>query len=108
VIAAGATADEDGDGKTGLEEFLSNTNPKSSGSVLKVNSITLPTQNTVRVSLNTSFQRNYTLEKSTDLGLGDPWVAVAGPTIGTDGDLTLVDSRAEDSRGFYRVMVTIP
>lgn len=108
VIAAGATADEDGDGKTGLEEFLSNTNPKSSSSVLKVNSIILPGENTVRVSLNTSFQRNYTLEKSTDLGLGDPWVAVAGPTIGIDGDLTLVDSRAGDSRGFYRVMVTIP
>ena len=44
-----------------------------------------------------------------DLGLPDPWVAIAGPTIGTDGDLLLLlDTNAQNSQKFYRVSVSLP
>ena len=108
ITSGVASADDDGDGKTNYEEYLSNTDPKSATSVFKVNSITQPAANKVRVSLNSSPQRNYTLQKSTDLGLSAPWTAVAGPTVGTDASLTLEDPNANGDRAYYRVLVTIP
>lgn len=109
VISGVAGADDDGDGKTNLEEYAANTDPKSATSVLKVDSITLPAAGKVQVRLDyTSPQRNYTLQKSINLGMSDPWTGIAGPMIGMDASLTFEDSTASDVRAFYRVLVTIP
>lgn len=108
VTAALPGADNDGDGKTNHEEYIANTNPQGAISALKINAITSPAAGLVQVSLNTSPQRFYTLQKSTNLGGTDPWAAVDGPTIGTDGNLILQDSGAVDPKAFYRVLVAIP
>lgn len=108
VILAVAIADDDGDGRTNYDEYLSNTDPRNATSVLKVHGIAQPAAERVEVSLITSPQRNYTLFKSSDLGAEDSWKPVAGPTIGTDGNLTLVDTNATGRQAFYRVAVTVP
>lgn len=108
VTSALASADDDGDGKSNSEEYLSNTDPKNSASSLKVNTISQPAADRVEVSLITSPQRNYTLFKTNDLGSPASWKPVAGPTIGTDGNLTLVDTNATEQQAFYRVAVSAP
>ena len=108
VTAGIASSDDDGDGRTNLDEYISNTNPRDATSVLKVGSIQKLGGNLVRVTLPTSAQRSYTLWKSGDLGLTDPWAAVAGPALGADGDLVLQDPGAAGPQGFYRVTVSLP
>jgi len=109
VTSAVASDDDDGDGKTNLEEYTANTDPKNATSVLKVDSFTLPAAKVVHVRLDhTSPQRNYTLQKSADLGIIDPWAGIAGPTIGTGASLTFEDPDAGDARAFYRVLVSFP
>jgi len=108
VTAGAAHVDEDGDGRANLDEYISNTNPRDANSVLKVGSIQKLGGDLVRVTLLTSAQRRYTLWKSGDLGLADPWAAVAGPALGADGDLVLQDPGAAGPQGFYRVTVSLP
>jgi hypothetical protein len=100
--------DDDDDGLTNLEEYVANTDPRSAASVLKARSIEALGGNVMQVTFQTSPQRNYTLLKSLDLGLTDPWAAIAGPTIGTDGDLMLLDTNAQSAQKFYRVSVSLP
>lgn len=100
--------DDDGDGSTNLEEYIANTDPHNAVSVLKTGDIEVLGGNLVQVTLLTSPQRNYTLLKSLDLGLTDPWSAIAGPTVGTDGDLIFQDTNVLSSQKFYRVSVSLP
>ncbi|MGC4017456.1 MAG: sialate O-acetylesterase [Luteolibacter sp.] len=99
-----ANADDDHDGKTNLEEYLANTHPEDPSSVLAVGSITTST-GSVAIRLNTSPQRFYTLFKSEDLV---SWTTIQGPIVGTDGILTLTDTRANGARAFYKVTATMP
>ncbi len=108
LTAASASGDDDGDGKTNLEEYTSNTDPNNASSRLTISSSTFALGGAFEVLLPaTSPQRNYTLYKSTDLGITHPWSAIQGPVIGTDGDLTLQDP-SPGVRGFYKVGVTMP
>ena len=108
MTAGIANSDDDGDGRTNLDEYISNTNPHDATSVLRAGSIQKLGGDLVRVTLLTSAQRRYTLWKSGDLGLADPWAAVAGPALGADGDLVLQDPAAAGPQGFYRVTVSLP
>ena len=108
ITNAVAGGDDDSDRMTNLKEYVANTDPHNAASVLKLDSITLPGGSIAQVNLLTSPQRNYTLWKSSDLGLTDPWAAIAGPTIGTDGNLMLQDTNAAGAQVFYRVSVALP
>lgn len=108
ITAAVAGGDDDGDGKTNLEEYTSNTHPKNANSRLTISSSMFAPGGAFEILLPaTSPQRNYTLYKSTDLGLTDPWSGIDGPVIGTDGNLVLQDPTPGIS-GFYKVGVTLP
>jgi hypothetical protein len=76
--------------------------------VLLINALQTPGGNPYAVSLLTSPQRNYTLLKSSTLDPTNSWTPVDGPTIGTDGNLTLEDANATNAQAFYRVTVSIP
>lgn len=110
VTSAAPGDDDDGDGRTNLEEYNADTNPTDNSSRLRIESIVeTTTPNEFKITVpDTSPQRNYTLQESTDLGLTDDWTAVPGqgPTIGTDGNLIFTPTSTSDK--FYRVVVTLP
>lgn len=106
IDGANAGTDDDGDGKSNADEYAANTDPHNRNSALKIDSVSKTFGNTATITLPaTSPQRYYTLYKSTDLGMANPWTAIAGPSVGTDGDLTLQDANA-GIVGFYRVIVS--
>ncbi len=100
--------DDDHDGLTNIQEYLANTDPLNGASVLLINALQTPGGNPYAVSLLTSPQRNYTLLKSSTLDPTNSWTPVDGPTIGTDGNLTLQDADATNAQAFYKVAVSIP
>lgn len=108
VTNAVAGADDDGDGFSNYNEYIANTDPRNAASALKPWEVSRPGGNVVQVILLTSTQRKYTLLRSSDLGLTDPWTAVAGPTFGTDGNLMLQDTNAIGLCTFYRISVSLP
>jgi hypothetical protein len=103
-----ANEDDDGDRKSNVEEYISNTHPKEAASVLKADRIETLGGESVGVSLVTSAQRSYALWKSMGLGATNLWAVVDGPTLGTDGSLMLQDTNAMGSQAFYRVSVMLP
>jgi hypothetical protein len=109
LTAAVAGCDVDGDGKSNWEEYLANTDPRDPQSRLTVSGTTYAAAGGEAVIHlpATSPQRNYTLYKSTDLGVVDAWTPIHGPIVGTDGHLTLRDPAPSD-RGFYKVGVSLP
>lgn len=105
----GATSDDDGDGMTLAEEYLSDTDPSDKTSKFELNNISSPSNNQLDLIINrTSSQRVYTLLFSSDLGLSDPWTEVPGFTNmpGTDAQMQL--SITQSLQGFYRLRVELP
>jgi alpha-tubulin suppressor-like RCC1 family protein len=100
-------ADPDGDGMSNLAEYTAGTNPTSSTDVFKV-------QSGVKSGANFSLTapgksgRTYVLERSIALPAAS-WTTVAsqGP-LGSDAAVTLTDSAAPTTTGFYRIRVTGP
>ena len=102
--------DDDGDGVSNLDEYKADTDPNNKDSYLRVESVTELTAGTLTIIVpDTSPQRNYTLYRSLDMGILDPWVAVSGqgPIIGTDGDLSFTHPTTE-AKYFFRVKATTP
>jgi hypothetical protein len=104
-----AGSDDDHDGLTNSQEYLANTDPLNKASVLLINTIQTPGGTPSEISmLMTSPQRNYTLLRATTLDTTNPWTPVDGPTIGTDGLLTLHDATATNIQAYYKVTVSVP
>ena len=113
ITAAAAAGDADSDGASNLGEYIANTDPKITASVLRVDSMNFnssPEGAQFVVGLDySSPQRWYTLLRSTDLN--DPvanWAPVDGPVVGTDGALSFADDDPPDPAAFYRVKVALP
>ena len=101
--------DNDGDGKSNIEEYQADTNPNNSTSFVKIQSIAESSPGNFIITVaDTSPGREYTLFESDDLGITDEWSAVAGqgPIAGTGGDLEFTDSGTTSK--FYRVVVSLP
>lgn len=103
-----ADSDDDNDGQSNMHEYVANTDPHDPASVLKADAIATVSSHVVQVTVRSSPQRNYTLLKSFDAGQGNSWVPITSPTVGTDGNLTLLDTNADDAQRFYRVAVSLP
>ena len=108
VVAAAPDGDEDGDGRSNLDEFTADTDPTNHGSMLELERIDRGSGGEMMIYVpDSSPQRLYTLLESTDLGGADPWEA-AGPTIiGNDSTLVFPHSGG-GVRRFYRVQARIP
>ncbi len=109
VVSGAPGEDPDGDGKTTAEEYLADTDPNDKDSVLRIESISeLTAGNFTIVVPDTSPQRNYTLYRSATMENVASWTPVSSATIGTDGNLTFVNTPGAGDTYFYRVAVTIP
>ena len=112
ITTAVAAGDDDGDGATNLGEYIANTDPKITASLLRVASMEFnpsPAGAFVVGLDHSSPQRWYTLLRSTDLT--EPvanWTPVDGPVAGTDGALSFADDDPPDPAAFYRVQVALP
>ena len=100
------TQDLDGDGKTNQQEYEADTDPNNKESYLKIDSIA-KSGNNANISIQTSSRRNYSLYRSSDLGILDDWTLVQGPISGNDGTSVFTDSSTTPNM-FYRVTVTVP
>ena len=101
-------SDDDGDGRTNLEEYLADTDPNDASSFAVISSIGKSGGMVIVTVPDTSGARSYTLYKSDDLGLLDPWFPIDGPVAGNGGDLVLNDSGSMMTRRFYKVGVALP
>lgn len=100
--AADAALDADGDGASNVQEFAAATNPHDASSVLRVVATT-PSGNDWTVTVNTSSNKLYRLERTDDLEAGN-WVTITNNLLGTGGALQITDPGAAAlPQRFYRV-----
>ncbi|HLH55311.1 MAG TPA: immunoglobulin domain-containing protein [Verrucomicrobiae bacterium] len=106
-------ADSDGDGMNNWQEWVCGTNPTNAASVLRLLSAA-PTSTNVIVTWQSVPGINYTLERSTSLGVPDPlattnFSVVATNIVGRAGTTAYADTNGAGQGPFYfRVGVTAP
>jgi hypothetical protein len=101
----GAEGDPDLDGYCNYAEYVADTHPQNSNSLLRV--ILLEPGNTNRVAFPSSSSRLYTLESSGAPELN--WSAVAGETdVAGTGTTNVMADPAPDTNRVYRVRVRLP
>ena len=100
VLAAGG--DEDGDGVSNANEDVAGTNPLSSSSCFRIQSITRG-PGTAAVTIPTVAGRYYHLESSDDLA---SWQTVEANFPATGTTHVFTDSAAAPARKFYRARVS--
>jgi hypothetical protein len=97
--------DTDGDGMNNYGEWVSDTIPTNSLSVLKMVSATNSTTGT-QVKWQSVATRNYWLERATNLGVASPFQTIATNISGVAGVMTFTDLNATNGGPyFYRVGV---
>jgi hypothetical protein len=103
-----ANGDPDRDGRTTLEEWISDTNPTNGSSFFHIDSIAVSEPDVV-VQLITSSNRVYGLFCTTNLDAGASWQPVGGQDniAGTGGLSVLRDTNNVPAK-YYRVRVSRP
>ena len=100
-----ATGDEDGDGFTDLEEFLSNTSPLQQGSHLAFSTFGAGASgSSFQLSFPTVAERSYQVEWSDSMESGT-WTALGSAVTGTGAAIQVEDSAAftASPHRFYRL-----
>lgn len=113
MLGAYETDDSDGDEKSNLIEFYANTNPNSANSRFSETNLAKAAENLWSITIpDSSTERVYTLQSSTDLGTGAVWADIDGQLniSGNGGDLTLnaPDQSGLDPILFFRVKADLP
>ena len=107
AIALLASADQDGDGRSNVDEQTAGTNPLDASSLFEVLSITR-TGPAVTVSFSSVNGKSYQLETSTTLGALS-WNPIGSPLTATGAQSSLSDpTGGSDPKRFYRVRVSGP
>lgn len=97
-----ATADQDGDGMTGEEEYIADTDPMDGDDFFEIKSFNMA--DTQQVIFEGSTARQYQLFSSTNQF--ESWDSV-GSSVWGDGTTTL-SSTNSSSNAFFRLWVTLP
>jgi uncharacterized repeat protein (TIGR01451 family) len=99
-----ATVDQDGDGFTALEEYVSNTDPFNVASFLKIE--TIETDSPVTISWSASVIRVYTVEYNAVPDL-ESWTVLFDDLPGSNAVISATDTNVDSGRN-YRVGVKVP
>jgi hypothetical protein len=99
-----AALDNDGDGRSNMEEYIALTSPNDSQDYYAVESVTQNGDNT-NVTINSRLNRNYQLQKSSSLTNGS-WSDVGSLIPGTGSPLQFSYDHSVETRVFLRVIVT--
>jgi len=111
----GAKHDQDGDGFSDKDEYVSMTNPFDPGNFFKVTKIEPASADgsATKLTWTSAPNRRYLVEHTTDLGMADPWhLSALDPAAGFPADSgefttrTTLDTAAP--RRFFRVTAVIP
>lgn len=101
--ASDANRDDDKDGRTNLEEFISGTDPKDASSVLQITSVAAKTNGT-EVGFIVRTNRGYTLQFREAVNRGDWQNALQVPGRTNEQSLVLVDPLPISAERLYRVV----
>ena len=96
--------DGDGDGMSGLEEYIANTDPINGDDFLQ---LLLSTTATIDLSFNSASNRNYRIDASPAINPLS-WSPVQSEVIGHGGVISVTDTNAAVSNLFYRLNVELP
>jgi hypothetical protein len=111
----GADHDQDNDGFSDLDEYVSMTNPFDPGNFFKVTKVEPASADgsATKLTWTSAPNRRYLVEHTTDLGVADPWhLSPLDPAAGFTADAgefttrTTLDTAAP--RRFFRVTAVIP
>lgn len=102
-----AEGDDDGDGRSNLDEQNAGTNPLDAASLFKILSIQHNSPS-VSIGFTSVIGKTYQLETSTSLDSGS-WTPVGSSSVATTTQSSVTDpTGGTDSKRFYRVRVTGP
>ena len=101
IFRATGSGDFDGDGQTGLQEFLAGTDPTNGDSVFRVITVT-PLGGGTRVIWSGNPTRSYRVEYKDDLN-GVSWTALNASISWNGSSASVTDSAVSASR-YYRVV----
>jgi hypothetical protein len=107
AIALAASGDQDGDGRSNLDEQTAGTNPLDATSLFKILSINRAAPS-VSVSFTSVIGKSYQLESSTSLQALS-WSPAGSSLVASGVQSTLTDSTGgSDPKRFYRIRVSGP
>jgi hypothetical protein len=107
AIALAASGDQDGDGRSNLDEQTAGTNPLDATSLFKILSINRSAPS-VSVLFTSVIGKSYQLESSTSLQ-SLSWSPAGSPLVASGIESTLADpTGGSDTKRFYRIRVTGP
>lgn len=108
MMISEGNADPDGDGRGNLEEFISGTNPRSTESVLVVDSVSVlkGLDTSVRITFRVSAGRSYTVLRSRFLTEGIWRKVVDLPTQPESGTIEVVDSVSDSAESWYYLLAS--
>jgi parallel beta-helix repeat protein len=98
-------ADADGDGLNNWQEWVAGTDPTNAASVLRLSPPSLTVSN-VTLTWNSVTNRNYSVQRATDLGAATPFSLLRTNIVGLAGTTSYTDTNAPTpGPAYYRVGV---
>lgn len=95
--------DDDGDGRTNLEEFEAGTDPLRAEDVFSIREIS-PVGGDLVLKWSSQAGKRYQIQSTIDPGQAGSWQTLPGQHVGNDGDLTVSTPRPISGKAFFRVV----
>lgn len=95
--------DNDGDGRTNLEECEAGTDPLSPEDIFLIRDI-VPQDNDLRLTWETQAGKRYQIQWTPTPEIAGSWALVPGLHAGTGGDLAITTPRPLTPKAFFRVI----
>jgi uncharacterized protein (DUF1800 family) len=97
------SGDDDGDGRTNLEECEAGTDPLSAEDIFLIRDIA-PQDNDLRLTWETQAGKRYQIQWTATPQNPASWAMIPGTLAGTGGDLAITTPRPASPKAFYRVI----
>lgn len=97
------SADDDGDGRTNLEEFEAGTDPLRAEDVFAIRDLSAVGGDLV-LKWSSQAGKRYQIQSTGNPGLPGSWANLPGQHVGNDGDLTVSTPRPASGKAFFRII----